>query len=210
MATPSITPSTRASSSMGFHNWLFSAPSCFSQSSTKPPAQTPTIPPPRANSTLSISNWRMMTPRLPPSAIRVAISRPRAPDRASSKPAMFTQPISNTIRTAAQVSKSSDRTFCVAPVWSGMILSSKFFTSRGKAGSAFSAWLSDRSWPLACAQLTPRLEARDDFVVGTAALTFPAGPQGRPDIHRRGGAEIARHDADYRVLFTAQADGAAQ
>ena len=170
----------------------------------------PTMPPPSASSTLSISNWRTMAARLPPSAMRVAISRLRAPDRASSSPAMFTQPISSTISTAAQVSSSSERTSCVAPVCSGMMRSSKFFTSRGKAGSAFSAWLSDRSCSLACAQLTPGFRRAIDFVVGSAALTLPAGTQGRPDVHRRGGAEIARHDADHRVLFAAQADGAAE
>ena len=142
---------------MGYHNWFFSAPSCLSQSSAKPPTLTPTMPPAKARITLSISNCRTMAQRLPPSAMRVAISRPRAAARASKSPAMFTQPISSTISTAAQVSSNSERTSCLMPVSSGMMRSSKFFISRGKAGSALSAWLSDRSCPPACAQLTPGL-----------------------------------------------------
>ena len=209
-AIPSITPSTRASSSMGCQSWFFSAPSCLSQSSAKPPTLMPTMPPPSASSTLSISNWRTMAPRLPPSAIRVAISRPRAPDRASSSPAMFTQPISSTIRTAAQVSSSSDANALRRPGLQrdDALLEVLHLAREGRVGVQR---LAERSQLLARLRPThARLQARDHFVVGSAALTLPAGAQGRPDVHRRGGAEIARHDADHRVLFAPQADGVAE
>ena len=61
----------------------------------------------------------------PPSAMRVAISRLRVDDRASSSPAMFTQPISSTASTAPQAISNSLRTSPVSPVCSGMMRSSQ-------------------------------------------------------------------------------------
>ncbi len=68
---------------------------------TAKPIARPPAPPTAANTTLSVSSCRTMAPRLPPSAMRVAISGLRATPRATSRPAMFTQPISSTTPTAA-------------------------------------------------------------------------------------------------------------
>ena len=96
------------SSSMGFHNWLFSAPSCFSQSSTKPPSadthDTAAESQQHAlHQQLAYDDAAAPAQRHPRGDLAAARARPRA----SSNPAMFTHPISNTIRTAAQVSRSS-------------------------------------------------------------------------------------------------------
>jgi hypothetical protein len=49
-----------------------------------------------------------------------------------------------------------------------------------------------------------RPHARDDFVVLSTALAHPAGPHGRPQIHRSAGREAVRHHADDRVRLAAQ------
>ena len=56
----------------------------------------PTPPPARPRSTLSVSSWRATRPRPAPSARRMAISRCRTDDRASSRFATFAHAISRT------------------------------------------------------------------------------------------------------------------
>src|SRR6267154_2211487 len=82
--------------------------------------------------------------RPPPSAIRVAISRLRVADRAITRPAMFTQPMSNTARTAAQVISSSLRMPRVSPGDSGppagqdhVVRSAALPGARGPQGSPY-------------------------------------------------------------------------
>ena len=61
----------------------------------------PSTVPPSASSTLSIRSCRTTRHRLAPSAARIAISRSRAVDRASSMLATLAQAISNSSATAA-------------------------------------------------------------------------------------------------------------
>ena len=53
--------------------------------------KSPAAPPPKASSTLSVSNCRTSRQRPAPSAKRTAISRRRSPARANSSPARFAQ-----------------------------------------------------------------------------------------------------------------------
>ena len=70
----------------------------------------PPIPPNRARTTLSVSNWRMIRPRVAPTAARTAISLPRTDARASNRLATFAFAISKTQTTAAKRTYNAVRT----------------------------------------------------------------------------------------------------
>ena len=69
---------------------------------------SPAAPPKAPINRLSRSSWRTICAGVAPSAIRIAISRRRLDERASSSPAIFAQPVSRTID-AAPHSNSNGR-----------------------------------------------------------------------------------------------------
>jgi len=71
---------------------------------------TPSRPPQRPRTALSVTHWRTSRVRLAPRATRIANSRCRDMARMKNKLAMFTQAISKTSPTAANVSQSVPRT----------------------------------------------------------------------------------------------------
>ena len=70
---------------------------------------TPTVPPTRPRTTLSVSSWRTTLPRPAPSAPRTTSSRRRAMLRASNRPATFAQASSSTSPVAAPSIASAGR-----------------------------------------------------------------------------------------------------
>ena len=74
---------------------------------------SPSTPPATDSSTLSVSSCRMMRPRDPPIAARIAISLRRPVARTSSRFATFEQAIRRTKLTAPPRTSSEDRTFLV-------------------------------------------------------------------------------------------------
>jgi hypothetical protein len=71
---------------------------------------TAAAPPKLANTRLSVSNWRIIRPRLAPSAVRMTKSRCRALVRTSNKLATLAQAISNTKPTAPNKTNKAGRT----------------------------------------------------------------------------------------------------
>ena len=112
-----VAASTRQSSSTACHTFKLAGIRALRAFTPSQPRETPATPPDNPSTTLSASICRISAARPLPSASRVAISRVRPAARASSSPAMFTQPISNTNPTAAQRIRSGWRTYSVKPRW---------------------------------------------------------------------------------------------
>ena len=72
-------------------------------------SRTPTNPPIRASSTLSVSNCRTRRRRLAPRAVRIETSRDRVVARASKRLVTFAHAMSNTKATATNNSTSTGR-----------------------------------------------------------------------------------------------------
>ncbi len=120
-----------------------------------------------------------MAPRPPPIAMRVAISRVRAAARASSRPAMFAQPISSTTPTAAQTMSRGCRRPAAAPFLKagdaqprpvGRLVASKHRPS--DAGQFLIGRRARRARP----------QARDDAVVAAFAFTRQRRLERRPEV----------------------------
>ncbi len=74
------------------------------------PSSSPRTPPVSASSTLSVSSWRMIRPREPPTAARIAISRRRPVARASRRFATFAHAMRSTNATAPPSTNNDVRT----------------------------------------------------------------------------------------------------
>ena len=113
--TANAKPSTRQSRpTIAPNSPTRGSPAVFTDSSARMPIMPRTIPrmPPTSDSTtLSVSSWRMMRPRDPPIAARMAISRRRPVARTSRRFATLAQAISRTKLTAPPSTSSDDRTF---------------------------------------------------------------------------------------------------
>ena len=104
-ANPSATGSTRACSSRGTPGGLAATTPVMNHcASTRPAAAAVS-----ASTVLSVSSWRTMRPRPAPSAVRTAISRPRAAPRASSRFATLPHAIRSTSPTAPSRMNRRDR-----------------------------------------------------------------------------------------------------
>ena len=99
---PSVKSSTLAvdARSRAVAGTLFEPSTRIPASADERQAQSPSAPPATASSTLSVSSWRTIRPRLAPSAARTAISFCRASARDSSRFATFAQAMSSTKPTA--------------------------------------------------------------------------------------------------------------
>ena len=99
--------------------------SCTSASTPQTATSRPSAPPTAASSTLSVSSCRTRRARPAPSARRIAISRWRTDERASSRFATFAQAISSTQPTAASSVSSAGRTSPTRSSCSGMTRSAQ-------------------------------------------------------------------------------------
>ena len=213
-----VNPSTDLSMPMSRARGRYSRASSPSALVPQAAISNPTSPPSVASSTLSVSICRMSRRRLPPIAVRMAISRSRVVARASSRLATFAQPISSTNPTAPSSTSSAGRTFP---------------TTRSASGSAFRLPAERRRIRVGiprreapgqreelCLELIhrrSRLDAADEIEHPGAAIVHERGVRvvhrdRRPQLHRRGTAlhrvpESARHHADDGDRVVVEADG---
>ena len=107
------TPSTRASRCTSVRRGKSAGINASSDSRASISTTIAAAPPRNDNTTLSVSSCRISRAREAPSAWRIASSRSRPEERASSRLAIFTQAINSTNPTAASSTTSVGRTLLV-------------------------------------------------------------------------------------------------
>ena len=195
--------------------------SCTSASTPHTATSSPSAPPTAASSTLSVSSCRTRRARPAPSARRIAISRCRTDERASSRFATFAQAMSSTQPTAASSVSSAGRTSPTRSSCSGITRSAQPVPAgivgrilRAALGERVDALLRERRRHAGLQPAEGALQhERAADRLRRKRRREPAGRRPHLDVGRGAAprmAERLRRDADDRIHVVVDADPLAE